>query len=342
MTVTVFGCSPKKEESEVPQKDEEPVIAVEGIRIVRQRLIESIEGSGLISGINEAYVIAENRGIIQSVNFELGDFVNTGKTLVRIDPKLPKLNMEQAEHQWNTAAFDLSAIQKLYKTGNETLSRLNQYKSAEIAARVQYEQAVKAYQDCFIKAPISGFIAEKGNEITRGNYLNNNSRVARIVDLSSLRMEVAFGEGQIGYIREGAAAQIRVAAVCDDKPFSGKVTAIAAGSDQQTGSFMVVITWINTCESGELKSGMTGTVTVAIDSLPESIIVPNYTIREAETGGFVFVAENGVAKQRKIKTGKRLGQRVEVLSGLKEGEILITSGFFQFSDGNNVTVKLTE
>ena len=75
-------------------------LAVEALTVTRGELVRNIEAAGIVSGINEAYVVSETQGIIEGVSFDLGDRISRGQVLVTVDDTIPRLNMEQAKEQF--------------------------------------------------------------------------------------------------------------------------------------------------------------------------------------------------------------------------------------------------
>ena len=143
-------------------------VPVETLEVTRGKLIGSIEASGIVSGINEAYVTSETQGVIREVRFRLGDAVQKGQILVRVDDSIPRINMEQAKQAYETAQIELNSTQRLFESGNASKARLIQVQSNASGAKAAYERALKAYLDCSLKAPIAGYVAEKDTAASLG------------------------------------------------------------------------------------------------------------------------------------------------------------------------------
>lgn len=310
-------------------------LAVEALTVTRGNLVRNIEAAGIVSGINEAYVVSETQGIIQSVSFELGDRVSAGQALVKVDDTIPRLNMEQAKEQYEIAKLDLEATEKLYNEGSASKAELARVRSAVNGAQARYQSALKTYQDCAIRAPIGGYIAQKESEITLGNYLSPGLRVARVVDISSLKAEVAVGEGQVGLVAKGAPATVLIPAASEQKVFDATVSAVSAGSDPATGSYPVIVTWKNPA-GNTIKSGMSATITIETQAQEPVVLIPSTALVEQGGQTFVFAMEADRAAQKPAQVGRRIGNIAEILDGLEEGEILIISGLTALRRGDPV------
>jgi membrane fusion protein (multidrug efflux system) len=309
--------------------------AVEALTVSRGTLLRNVEAAGIVSGITEAYVVSETQGIIQTVAFALGDRVAKGQVLVKVEDTIARLNMEQAKQQHETAQLDLAATEKLFEDGSASKAELIRARSAASGAQARYESALKTFRDTSIRAPIAGYVASREAEVAVGNFLSPGTRIARLIDISSLKVEVALGETQIGLIDEGARVTVFIPAACEEKLFEATVAAVAAGSDPATGSFPVVVTWVNTC-GDKIKSGMSATVSIETRQEEPVILVPSAALVEQEGGVFAYTAEAGRVAAKRVQVGRRLGNLAEIVEGLSGGEVLVISGLGNLRQGDPV------
>lgn len=371
-----FGCSGSSDsegQEDITGARSKPAIAVEAVRLTRGRLIERIEASGTVEGVREAAIISETEGVIEEVNFKLGQRVDPEETIVQVDAEIARLNMEQARQELETARIDLRTKESLLERGGASRAEVLRSRSTVQGADARYRQAVKAYENCSISSPIAGSVASKSGGISEGNYLSRGSRVARIVDLSSLRLEISVGESMIGLVETGAPASITVPAACEERSFSGKVYAVASGSDPATGSYPVVIEWENEC-GDRIKSGMSAEAIITPREMEPVLIVPSAAVASRGGRDIVFVAERTdkntegedndtegaeapreeeqaedqtsqqegelIARERKVSLGRRIGNRTELLSGAEEGEVIILTGISGLTDKDPVRVTV--
>ncbi len=281
-------------------------------------------------------MISETEGIVESVGFTLGDRVRAGDILLKVNPDLAIRNLKLAEQQYKTALLEFEASKLARKNGSISELQFSQITDRLLAAEAAAAASRDAFENTSLKAPFSGAVASRDRNLGVGNYLSRGVPVVRIVDDSAFRTEVSVGEGQVLLVKEGSAARITGN---DGRVRSGRVEAVSAGSDASTGSFTVVVEWIP--EQGDgLKSGMSVDVSIVPPDNGGRIIIPASVIRIREGRHYVFVDKDGAADLRLIETGSRLGDRVEVLSGLDEGETLITSGLASLSSGTPVNITL--
>ena len=331
------GCSgpPESETVTDDTPQAQPPLAVEALEVGKGPLITQITGSGTISGTSEAMVVSQTQGIIEQVSFELGRKVAKGETLVQVDSEIARLNMEQANEQLENARIDYQTKQRLVEQGGASRAEVLRARSALRGAEARYKQTQKAFEDCSITAPISGYIAEKQGTATIGNYLSPGMQVAKVVNLDMLRLQLSVGEGVIGQVREGSSATVTIPAACEGQSYSAQVTAIAAGSDPGTGSYPVVLEFKNECGTA-VKSGMSAEASIIPAGDREVLIIPSVALARRNEQEVVFIADQGSAKVQPISLGRRVGNRIEVLQGLQAGDLLIISGITNLSDGDPI------
>ena len=338
--VVLFSCS-RSGEGETGAADrsdpgEMRAVAVEGTKVTRGSLVNEIRSAGIVEGIREAWIVSQAEGPIRDVDFNLGEQVRRDQVLITLDGDLAARNRELAEGRYRTALLEFQAAERTKGSGSVSALQYSQVSDRLLAAEASWAAAVDAYENTMIKAPFDGAVAARGAGLSVGSYMARGVRVARIVDNSAFQTEISVGEGQILLIQEGAAARI---IGNDGVVRTGRVSAVSAGSDGSTGSFTVVVEWIPV-EGDRLKSGMSVDVSIDAANDDEKIIVPASAIRIRSGVEFVFVDNAGSTQSRQIKTGNRLGERVEVLEGLQEGLIVITSGLASLAPGIPVRTTL--
>jgi membrane fusion protein (multidrug efflux system) len=315
--------------------DSDLVVAVETLNITKGDIYPPIQASGVISGIREAFIVSETRGIIEDVNFEIGDIVSESKVLLNVDDTISKLSMDQAKQQYDSALLDLTSIESFYENGSASLVQLTRARSSANGAKAFYETSLKTYEDNNITSPISGAVAWKDQSITLGNYLNQGTKIARIVDMSSIRVELSLGERQIGLVELGAEAKISISSLNNNTPISGYVVAIAGGSDLSTGSFTVIVEAKNSY-SEILRSGMSSSVVIQSKALEPEFIVPTDSIVQREGKDYLFIDRDGVAEPLEVSRGQVIGNRTVIENDVIDDELLIISGLSSIKPGIKV------
>ncbi|WP_315814543.1 efflux RND transporter periplasmic adaptor subunit [Paraflavitalea speifideaquila] len=144
------------------------------------------------------------------------------------------------------------------------------------------------------------------------------------MDISRLKLQVTVNESQVANLKVGDKVQIKVS-VFPDKEFTGTVSFIAAKADN-TLSFPIEIS-LAANPGNQVKAGMYGTAIFNFPSQAPAIMIPRSAFIGSVSSNQVFVIKSdNTASLRKVVAGRVLGNKVEVLQGLQEGENVITSG----------------
>ncbi len=339
LTFLLASCSKSADENSGASynpDDKIQSIAVEAMTVTKNLLVNEIRGAGIAEGIKEAWVVSETEGLIRDVRFSLGDRVFKDDVLVTVDNNLAARNRDLASQQYETAFLEFQAAERSRDSGSISQLQYSQITDRLLASDAARAAALDNYENTVMRAPFAGAVASKDRDVGIGNYLSRGIRVARIVDDSAFRTEISVGEGQILLINEGTTAEITGN---DGIRRLGKVAAVSAGSDGSTGSYTVVIEW--TPEKGDLlRSGMSVEVSIKVDGKQNRVIIPDSAIRVRGGINFVFIEKDGFAESREVSLGNRLGDRVEILDGLEEGDLILTSGRASITPGIQVKITL--
>lgn len=361
--VTIAGCQPSGDNSEgadgeqasadqndtgtlslrgstIPSR-ETGTQAVEAQLISREGFFGAVEASGVMRGIQEATVVSETSGDIQSIRVRLGETVKSGQVLVTLDGSLERFAVEQARDQLAVTEIEFSAVQKLYESGNSSEAALARAKAAVSGSRSVLAQAQRRLGNRVIVAPVDGRVAVIPESISEGNFIQPGTVIAKVVNMGQIRIDVGLGEREIQMVSVGDRAQVYSDA-CGAEAQEATVRALAAGSSEQTGSFAVNIEFPNRC-GPQLMSGMSARVEITSADQEASIIIPARALIREEGVDFVFVARQDgdmyFAQRREVEIDRILGDRIEVQSGLSEEEILIVAPVQILEDGVEINLS---
>ena len=277
---------------------------------------------------------ADISGRVVSVLVKEGSRVAAGQVLATIKKDAIEVDVTQAQNNLQNAIIDNQRYENAYKTGGVTKQQLDnsrlQLKNAQAAVRAQGVRV----NDASIRAGISGTINKK--MVEPGAVVAPGTALFEIVNINSLKLSVLVDESQVGRIQVGQTVNIKVNVLPEDN-FSGKITFIAPKSDASL-NFPVEIEVAN---NGQLKAGMYATAVFKTNYGAETqnmLTVPAEAFVNGVSSGQLFLAENGVAKLIKVTTGKVYGDKVQILSGLKAGDKVITSGQINLDNGSKINI----
>ncbi|MGB4705211.1 MAG: efflux RND transporter periplasmic adaptor subunit [Candidatus Saccharicenans sp.] len=184
-----------------------------------------------------------------------------------------------------------------------------------------------------ITAPFSGIIT--GIKVAPGEKIEAGREICTLVDISQLKVEARVLETLIGKIRVGREADVRFTAY-PGKVFKGKVTAVSPLVNPAEKTCSVFISLEN--PAGEIKPGMHAEVEIVSEIFPGRLLVPQSAVLVRGGRPLVFVVENGLAKWRYIQIGEENELMVEVLDGVRDGELVIVEGHLTLAHDSPVRV----
>jgi len=292
--------------------------------------------NGVFAPKQELNFMAESAGRVSRIFVKEGDRVSRGQVLARIDAEIINTDRETAEANLQNAVRDEARYASSFATGGVTQQQLDQAKLAVQNARLRLQSATKRVSDANLKSPINGIVNKKYVEV--GAFVTaQGTQMFELVDVSSLKLKVNVNESQVASIKTGDLIDIK-SSVFPSEKFSGKVTFIAAKADA-TLNFPIEVEVANNTKNS-LRAGMYGTAVFNFPKQAPSILVPRTSFVGSVSSNQVFVLDksNNTAKVRKVVTSRILGDDVEIVDGLKEGETVIISGQINLAEGTAVSV----
>lgn len=333
---TLMNNKKENEEKTAIVAEKNASISVKVNPVTTEEISLDFSVNGSFEPIQELTFSAEKSGKVIRVLVNEGDYVNVGQTLVVVRSDVINVNAQTAKAIYNNAQADYARYENAYQSGGVTKQQLDQAKLALTNARANLTQANISVGDTRVKAPISGFINKRF--IEPGSMLTGMPATAmfEIVNVSKLKLNVTVNESQVASLKLGSPVNI-TASVYPDKVLTGKITFIAPKADSSL-NFPVEIEIANT-SSNDLKAGMYGTAEFASKQQKQSMmIVPRNAFVGSVSSNQVFVAENGIAKLKTVTAGRILGDKVEIINGLSDGEKVIVTGQINLQDGNKVDI----
>jgi len=292
---------------------------------------------------------------------EESDSVKKGQIIAVIDHENLEAQVNQAKAALTTANAqlkqaevaraqtekDLQRLRNLYEEGATSKQSLDKIET-ECQSLVQQENVAKArveqsqaglnqaqiqLSECFISAPISGIISEKYLE--RGDMAMVTRPIFAIIDVDKVKVTADLSERYLGQVAKGAGASIKVDTFAG-RSFRGTVTRISPTLNVINRTAKLEITVDN--PNHDLKPGMFARVTLNVVKREGVPIVLEAVVLRDQSGEYVFVVEEDIARRREVKLGLQEGPRVEILDGLQPGEVLIVSGQQKVAEGQRVQI----
>jgi HlyD family secretion protein len=240
------------------------------------------------------------------------------------------------------AKVALVQAQSQFEVAQRHLQGLNQVSQREAirgseaqvaAAKAHYDSALVQASYGAIRSPINGVISDRS--IYPGEIAASGSPLVSIVDISQLVARTNVPVKDATAIRIGRPARI----TGPDGDLAGKVTVVSPAVDPNTTTLEV---WVQVPNPGEkLKPGGTVRVSIIAETIQNTIIVPAAALLNSDEGGqkVMVIDKDSVAHEQKIVPGVRQGERVQIVTGLQEGQQVVTSGGLGLEDKAKVAIQ---
>jgi RND family efflux transporter MFP subunit len=323
---------------------EEPAVAVQTEAATTIEVPRMLRLTGTLRGDRETDLAANASGRVLSTSVERGEQIKPGQVLAKLDTRALALSaadaraqVESIRAQEDQAKGECEKYEQLKARGAisdlEYQQKITQCRTLPLSVQAASARAALAAQnvgDGVIRAPFAGVVTERFVEV--GQYVRQDSRVVTIVSADPLRLQITVPEAQVASVKEGATVTFSVAAY-PDKRFEGKVRFVSGALRATTRDLVAEAIVPN--PDRLLIPGMFADVELAVGS-QKAASVPVRATRELDEQTRVYVVVAGRLEERIVALGPKVGDRVAILRGVREGEPVVVSELAGLANGRKV------
>lgn len=325
------SSSSSKSEEQGQEQEQEQVVVTPKVSVVTVGMREVPQNGVYTStvmpnAVNNIAPQSVNR--IKSINVEIGDFVSAGQVVARMDV----LNLDQAKLQMVNDSTELARIKSLYEVGGVSKSDLDAITLSYKVRKAAYENLL---ENTVLRSPISGVITARNYD--KGDMFGMGQPIFTVQQITPVKLLVAISESEYTKVKKGQKVTLVVDALPGES-FDGTISRLYPTMDAATHTFNVEVKVPN--YNRRLRPGMYAKVTVNFGK-NNSVIIPDKAVVRQQGAGdkFVYILnEDNTVTFKKISLGVRLGNEYEVLSGVQEGDRVVTDGQLRIRDGVEVEV----
>ncbi|NJW52486.1 efflux RND transporter periplasmic adaptor subunit [Salinimicrobium oceani] len=309
---------------------------VSGMVLVPQNFAENLSLSGSLEANEQVELRSEISGVVEQINFKEGSKVSKGQVLFKVNDLELRAQLAKIRTAEKLAAENERRAQLLLE--KEAISQqeydlaLANLQSARAESQLIAAQLAKAT----VKAPFSGTIGLR--YISEGTYITPATSIANLVDLDALKLTFSIPEKYSSQVKIGS--EISFTTSGSSEKHLAKIYAIEPGVDVATRSLKMRAVAKNS--EGRLIPGTFANVNLPLAAVDDALMVPTESLIPIQNGKKIFVAEGGLAREVEVQTGARTENLVRVISGLKPGDTILTSGVMILKNGAPVKVELRQ
>jgi len=304
---------------------------------------QTISAIGSVTAVQGVTVSADLPGIVQSIAFESGRPVKAGQVLVQLDTSQEKAQLASAEAKHRLAHLDLERARGLRDEKVVSQADLDAAEATEVTSESAIAEIKATIGRKTIRAPFTGILGIR--QVNLGQYLNAGDPIVPLQSFDPIYVNFNVTQGDLSRVRLGG--DVRVTSEGIDEPVTGKVTAINPVIDTATRNAQVQALVHN--PERRLTAGMFVKAELTLPERTTLVPLPSSAVLYAPYGDSVFIVEEitdpksgkrykGV-RQQVVKLGGSRGDQVAVLSGVKPGEEVVSSGVFKLRNGAAVLVN---
>lgn len=301
---------------------------------------DQFEGVGSLDPTQGATLAAEESGRVSKINFESGTRVEAGAVLIELDTSVEEANLKGALAMKARMAKAFERAEAL-RTKNAISSDEYDNTSAQFQQSVaQADSLAATIKRKKIVAPFSGVAGIR--TVNVGDFVNAGKLIVPLYAVDELYVNFMVPQKLALQVHTGQKVTITTESD-SSKQFEGTVTAVNPNIDEASRNFSVQGTIKNI--EGSLKPGMFASVALDLGDLQNRLTIPVTSIQYAPYGDSVYVIEKqkegepATVRQQFVKIGAKRGDQVSIVSGLKVGEEVVTSGLFKMHPGAKVNVN---
>jgi membrane fusion protein, multidrug efflux system len=325
-------AQPKPAQTPVGAKPSAAGLRVTAVRVAPQSISEKISATGTLRADEAIDLQPETNGKIVMISFHEGSLVRRGDLLVKMNDADLKAQLTRAVYRRDLAELKERRLAKLME--NVSI-RQDEYDAAVNDLNVQRAEVALAeamIAKTEMRAPFDGVIGLRF--VSEGAFVNATTRIATLQRIDRVKLDFSIPEKYASRIRLGSTIAFSTASA--EKKFTGQVYAMDPRVDSATRTVLVRASSENA--EGQLYPGAFAKIELTLAEISDAIMIPSAAVVPGVSEKFVFVAVDGKAVRRSVWVGTRTETSVQILEGLKAGELVITSGVQQLRGGLPVTV----
>jgi membrane fusion protein (multidrug efflux system) len=321
-----------------------PPVAVSTVEVEPATWYPGLEAIGTAHSNSGVELAVETGGIVEEIAFQANEKVTAGEHLMQIDDIVERADLAASQAELDLAETQLTRAEELRARGVTAISDLDQAQASATSARAQVERLTAVMDQKSLEAPFEGIIGIP--QVDVGAYVTPGTVFATLQDLDNMRVDFSVPEQQIRLVEIGM--PVTLTTEIGATTLKGEITATEPRIDPNSRLVNIRAIFDNPAEGG-VNPGQFLRVRVELPAEENVIALPQTVVSSTLYGDSVFVvrtegegdqAESKV-EQVFVKTGRRSLGLVEIVEGLKDGDIVVSAGQNRLTGGARVTVDNT-
>lgn len=329
----VQACGEKAKENNTINKTQyTDTISVEAQLVEMKELDLTKTFSGSLEGVEQANIVAKIPERIIKINIKVGDYVKAGTVLIELDKAGASSQFYQAQAAFLNAQKNYERMQNLLKVGAVSQQSFDAVQTQYDVAKANFDAATSTVE---ITSPISGLVTALNVNI--GDLANPQMQMATVANIDRMKAKFNVGESDVPSFYVGQPAKI-YSEMNTELVQTGKIFQLSKSANLQSRTFEIQAMFPNTKDRW-FKPGMFCSVTVDMKLKNNTVAIPLSAIVTENNKDGVYLINDNKVYFKNISTGLTDGKLVEVTSGLKVGDRIVTLGTNNLKNGTVVIIS---
>jgi membrane fusion protein (multidrug efflux system) len=316
------------------QNGKNKTTTVSGVVVDTQTFDNNLSLSGSIEANEQVEIRSEVSGIVEGIYFSEGSNVTKGQVLFKVNDIELRAQLRQATTKEGLAAENERRAKLLLQKEAISQEEYEVARADHASAQAQSQLIRAQIAKTSVKAPFSGKIGLRS--ISPGTYITPTVLVAKLVNTSKLKITFSIPEKYASQVRDNSIITFTVSG--SNTLYTAKIYAIEPEVAVETRTLQIRAIAEN--KDGKLFPGTFADVKLPLDIIKDAIVVPTEAIVPVQNGKKVFISNFGKAKEVMVETATRTDASILILSGLKKGDTVITSGVMALKNDDLIKVKV--
>lgn len=333
-TLALAGCVGNKTKSNVESVlTQQTAVLTKVAPVENVEVAQTVDFTTTLLPYKKTFITPQMALRIDEIRVDVGDHVKEGELVATLD----RNQYNQTSAQLKNAKQNLARMRSVYEAGGVSRSQIDEL---ETSVSVMEENIANLERNIELRSPIDGVITGRYNEpgdlFTMGGNADGGVGVLQVMQINRLKAIVALSEQYYPQIYKGMKVKV-MAEVYPDREFEGEVNIVYPAINATTHTFNVEVLVPNSKEV--LRPGMFARTEFNMGSR-KSLVVPDVAVQKqmGVNDRYVYVIKDGVAERRVVTLGRQVGQQVEILSGVTEGEEVAITALSKIKNGTTVEV----
>ncbi|GJL61787.1 MAG: MexH family multidrug efflux RND transporter periplasmic adaptor subunit [Nitrospirales bacterium] len=311
-------------------------VAVAIVPAERREIVSTVTYTGTVIPKSVVKMFPRIEGWIEDILVDVGDVVKKGQLLIKLDERelLTTRAERQAHRVFTQREYQRDA--RLVKEGAIAQSEADRSRMMFEEARAKNQQIETLLSYTKVTSPIDGLVTNRLKLINPGELVHPNTHLLDLADTQQMRVQVKVAGKDLPHIHVGTTATVRFPSLSVDNTIAAQVSAVFPQLNPRTRTSTIELMVEN--PKGHLRADMFAIVDLVLKQKSDAIIIPRQAVLQIEGESVVFTTDTVVAMKQPVVLGISSNNMVEVVEGIKEGDMVITKGARGLTDFQEVAV----